>query len=354
MLTKKKWALFSLLTLCGGTIYKLPSLKDAFYIPMQEYFHLTNGQIGNAMSVNPFVTTVGFFLSIYFADKLPRRYTMSFSLIATGLLGVYLTTMPGYWGILFVWALFGVTCDMMNWPVLLKSVSRLGNSEQQGRLFGFFETGRGIVDTVVAFSALAVFTWFGSGLLGFKAGIWFYSLKAIAEAVADYIPDGSTIFITIGTTVEHVARALLNHNHLRIITNSLRVAHILYHNPRFEVMVPGGTLRSHNSGIIGPSAASFVADFRADYLVTSVGAIESDGALMEFDVNEANVVKTMMAHARNILLVADHTKYHASAAVEIGNVAQVTALFTDELPPAALKSRLQDSQIEIILPQEDA
>lgn len=74
--------------------------------------------------------------------------------------------------------------------------------------------------------------------------------KAIAEAVADYIPDGSTIFITIGTTVEHVARALLNHNHLRIITNSLRVAHILYHNPRFEVMVPGGTLRSHNSGII--------------------------------------------------------------------------------------------------------
>lgn len=52
--------------------------------------------------------------------------------------------------------------------------------------------------------------------------------RAIAEAIADYIPDGSTIFITIGTTVEHVARALLNHNHLRIITNSLRVAHILY------------------------------------------------------------------------------------------------------------------------------
>lgn len=64
MLTKKKWALFSLLTLCGGTIYKLPSLKDAFYIPMQEYFHLTNGQIGNAMSVNSFVTTIGFFQSI--------------------------------------------------------------------------------------------------------------------------------------------------------------------------------------------------------------------------------------------------------------------------------------------------
>lgn len=183
MLTKKKWAIFSLLTLCGGTIYKLPSLKDAFYIPMQDYFHLTNGQIGNAMSVNSVVTTIGFFLSIYFADRLPRRYTMSLSLIATGLLGIYLTTMPGYWGILFVWALFGVTCDMMNWPVLLKSVSRLGNSEQQGRLFGFFETGRGVVDTIIAFSALAIFTWFGSGFLGFKAGIWFYALIVIVVGI---------------------------------------------------------------------------------------------------------------------------------------------------------------------------
>lgn len=179
MLDKKRWAIFSLLVLCGGTIYKLPSLKDAFYVPMQEYFHLTNGQIGNAMSVNSIVTTIGFFLSIYFSDKLPRRLTMSFSLIATGLLGIYLSTMPGYWGILFVWALFGVTCDMLNWPVLLKSVSLLGNSSQQGRIFGFFETGRGVVDTVVAFSALAVFAWFGSGYLGFKMGILFYSGMAI-------------------------------------------------------------------------------------------------------------------------------------------------------------------------------
>ncbi|MCG6395475.1 MFS transporter, partial [Vibrio alginolyticus] len=72
-----------------------------------------------------------------------------------------------------------VTCDMLNWPVLLKSVSLLGNSSQQGRIFGFFETGRGVVDTVVAFSALAVFAWFGSGYLGFKMGILFYSGVAI-------------------------------------------------------------------------------------------------------------------------------------------------------------------------------
>lgn len=68
-------------------------------------------------------------------------------------------------------------------------------------------------------------------------------------------------------------------------------------------MVPGGTLRAHNGGIIGPGAVDFIEGFRADYLITSIGAIEHDGTLLEFDVNEALVARTMIKHARNTLLV---------------------------------------------------
>nr|WP_318384437.1 DeoR/GlpR family DNA-binding transcription regulator [uncultured Enterobacter sp.] len=182
-----------------------------------------------------------------------------------------------------------------------------------------------------------------------REALWTEEKKAIAEAIADYIPDSSTLFITIGTTVEHIARALLNHNHLRVITNSLRVAQILYKNSRFEVMVPGGTLRTHNGGIVGPTAAAFIEGFRADYLITSVGAIEPDGALLEFDVNEASVVKAMMAHSRHVLLAADHTKYHASAAVEIGHLRQLTALFTDAQPEEPLLSILKQQQVELVV-----
>ncbi|TAT60988.1 DeoR family transcriptional regulator, partial [Enterobacter cloacae] len=47
-------------------------------------------------------------------------------------------------------------------------------------------------------------------------------------------------------------------------------------------------------------------------------------------------------------LAADHTKYTASAAVEIGNVAQATALFTDELPGSALHNHLKFSKVEVV------
>lgn len=56
----------------------------------------------------------------------------------------------------------------------------------------------------------------------------------------------------------------------------------------------------------------------------------------------------MIAHSRHILLAADHTKYHASAAVEIGNIAQTTALFTDQRPGAGLQDILKSSQVELV------
>lgn len=173
--------------------------------------------------------------------------------------------------------------------------------------------------------------------------------QAIAEAIAHYLPDRCTVFLTIGTTVEAIARALLVRKNLRVITNSVRVAQILYKNPDLEVMVPGGTLRAHNGGIVGPATVNFIEGFRADYLITSVGAIENDGALLEFDVNEATVAKTMMEHARHTLVAADHTKFHTSAAVAIGNARNVSAFFTDEDPPAAFAQLLEQERIKLFV-----
>jgi hypothetical protein len=157
----------------------------------------------------------------------------------------------------------------------------------------------------------------------------------------------------VDSTVEAVARALSGRRDMRIITNSLRVAQILYKNTDLEVMVPGGTLRAHNGGIVGPGAVNYIAEFRADYLITSVGAIESDGTLLEFDVNEATVAKTMMSHARYTLLVADHTKFFASAAVSVGNASKVKAFFTDGQPPAAFSQLLEESKVELVIAEQE-
>ena len=75
---------------------------------------------------------------------------------------------------------------MIYWPVLLKSVRLLGDEHEQGRMFGFLEAGRGVVDTIVAFSALAVFVWLGSGEVGLRGAILFYSGMLIIIGIISY------------------------------------------------------------------------------------------------------------------------------------------------------------------------
>lgn len=173
--------------------------------------------------------------------------------------------------------------------------------------------------------------------------------QKIASAVAERIPDRSTIFLAGGTTVECVARALLARRDLRIITSCLRVAALLYQRQDFEVMVPGGSVRQQNSGLIGAIAQDFLQRFRADYYVGSVGAIDQAGMMLEFDFNEVAVMKVMMANSKYVYVAADHTKFHASASVELGLVSDIDALFTDALPLPPMQLLLAQQDVELVV-----
>jgi DeoR family glycerol-3-phosphate regulon repressor len=62
----------------------------------------------------------------------------------------------------------------------------------------------------------------------------------IARAVAQQVPNDCSLILNIGTTTEAIAKALLHHRGLRVITNNLNVAAILSGNPDCEVIVAGG------------------------------------------------------------------------------------------------------------------
>jgi DeoR/GlpR family transcriptional regulator of sugar metabolism len=173
--------------------------------------------------------------------------------------------------------------------------------------------------------------------------------RAIAQAIAARIADRSTVFLASGTTVEYVARAVDARNDLRIITTSLRVAGLLYARRDFDVMVPGGRLRPQNAGIVGPLAEEFLRGFRADTLVMSAGAVDADGTLLEYDINEVAVMRIMMANAKQVFLAVDHTKFHASVSVQLAGAAEIDALFTDAPPPAALAALLAQQEVEVVV-----
>ncbi len=171
----KKWISFGTLMLGAGTIYKLGFLKDAFYVPMQEFMGLSHTQIGTAMSVAGLITTFGFLASIYLTDRVSKKVMIPLSLIGICLCGIWLSTFPSYGIFLFIYCLLAVCADMLYWPTMLKTVRLLGDKDEQGRMFGIMEAGRGLMDTIVASSALAIFSACGSNAFGLKMAILFYA-----------------------------------------------------------------------------------------------------------------------------------------------------------------------------------
>lgn len=183
----RKWAALGSLLMGAGTVYKLYFATDVFYVQFQEIMKLSHTQIGVALSVAGFISQFGFLVSIYLADRFSKKVMIPAALVGTGLTGFYLATLPGWAGFLTAMCIFAIFADMLFWPIMLKTVRLLGGRDQQGRMFGILEAGRGLVDTLVAAGALSVFAWMGQGTGGFKAALVYYAVVVIAIGVAAYV-----------------------------------------------------------------------------------------------------------------------------------------------------------------------
>ncbi|HGN1861954.1 TPA: MFS transporter [Proteus mirabilis] len=181
-----KWGKLCFLILGGGTIFKLSSMKDVFYVPMQQDWGLSNTQIGFGFTIYAIIQTIGLFSSLYIADRFSKKILLPAGLIGVGLCGAYLSTLPPFTGYLIAFGAMAFFGEVVYWPVLLKSVRLLGNKEEQGRMFGFLEAGRGVVDVLVASGALYIFVLFGEGKAGMQAGLIYYTLATIIVGIITY------------------------------------------------------------------------------------------------------------------------------------------------------------------------
>ncbi|MBT9486480.1 MAG: DeoR family transcriptional regulator [Rubrivivax sp.] len=173
--------------------------------------------------------------------------------------------------------------------------------------------------------------------------------RRIARAVAAAVPDGSSLILNIGTTAEAVARALLQHRGLRVITNNLNVAALLSSNTACEVIVAGGLVRARDQGIVGEATVDFMRQFKVDIGLIGISGIEADGSLRDFDFREVKVARAIIEQSRQVWLAADHSKFNRPAMVELGRLTQIDRLFTDQPPPPPFGSLLADADIDCVV-----
>lgn len=175
--------------------------------------------------------------------------------------------------------------------------------------------------------------------------------KAIGKSAAELIPDNSSLLLNIGTTTEQVAHSLSHHRGLLVITNNINAIDIMKHFPNIELIIAGGQVRHSDGGIVGVAAVDFINQFKVDYAVIGVSAIDEDGSLLDYDFREVRVAQAILKNARHIILVADSMKFERNAPIRIGHISQISTLVTDRGLPGKLSDICKLNNVAIITAQ---
>lgn len=176
---------------------------------------------------------------------------------------------------------------------------------------------------------------------------------AIARACAAAIPENSSLIFNLGTTTEAVARELLGHRNITVVTNNMNVANTLAANPGCEIMVAGGALRRSDGGLVGDLTTQFFEQFKVDIAVIGASALDQDGDILDFDLAEVRVSKAIIRRARKVFLVCDHSKLDRSAPARLASLAEVTTLFTDQPLPPDLARKCEDWGTTVVVAAPD-
>ncbi|MBK1698130.1 DeoR/GlpR family DNA-binding transcription regulator [Rhodovibrio salinarum] len=177
--------------------------------------------------------------------------------------------------------------------------------------------------------------------------------RAIARKTAELIANGDSLMLDTGSTTAYVARALKDHTDLFVVTNSADIARTLANAKKGnKIYLAGGELRGDDGATFGQTAYDFVRRFRTRYAVISVGALHSDGGVMDFHLQEAEFCQTVLDQAAQVVAVADASKFRHQAPVKVCDLQRIDTLITDRRPPEPFLKRLRENEVRLLVADE--
>ena len=173
---------------------------------------------------------------------------------------------------------------------------------------------------------------------------------AIARAAAELVKPGSAVGISAGTTTAALARELVNVAELTVVTNSIPVADALYHTGRpDQTVVLTGGIRTPSDALAGPVAEAAIGSLNVDVLFLGVHGMSARTGFTTPNLMEAGTNRLLVAAARRLVVLADHTKWETVGIATIAPLEDADVLITDSGLPAEARSQLSERVGELVV-----
>lgn len=173
--------------------------------------------------------------------------------------------------------------------------------------------------------------------------------RIIAARAAREVRDGDSVMLDTGSTTTYLAQALRDHRDLLVTTNSVDIARTLATRNGNRVYMAGGELRADDGAALGPSATTFIAQFRVRVAFLSIAAIDPGDGYMDYHLTEAEFSRVVIERAERTVIVADRSKFGRRALVRVAGLGAVDLLITDAEPRPPFPRLLAEAGVEVAI-----
>ena len=156
----KKILTLILMIVSLNTIYVLPYLSYSYYTPLMEAMNLVGREAdyGRLLNFYGIANVILYLTGGWVADKFDAKKLLVFSMISTGVLGLWEATFPSYEMLFVIYVMFAVTTVLTYWSSSIKCINMIADSDEQGGMFGMLEAGRGICGLAVTSLFVVLFS----------------------------------------------------------------------------------------------------------------------------------------------------------------------------------------------------
>lgn len=173
--------------------------------------------------------------------------------------------------------------------------------------------------------------------------------EQIAAKAAEYVEDGDSIYIDIGTTTLLLAQKLKQRNKLTVITNSIPVAAELGNHPGAKVIMCGGEVRGEELALSGPLAIQSLQNIYIDKAFIGIGGLSIESGFTDYHIGESEIRKMMLAHAKERYALMDHSKAFITAFYKTASAQELDFVITDQQTHSNIVKYLTDNGVEVII-----
>ena len=171
--------------------------------------------------------------------------------------------------------------------------------------------------------------------------------EAIGAAAADLVEGGESIAIDASTTALLCSRWLRTRRELTVITNGIRLAAELAAVSGISVVMPGGRLRWEAFSLVGVWGDPVLQGANINTAFVGAVGLTVENGLTDVTEEEAAVKRAMVASARRVVALVDHTKWGRVAFATFCPMDQIDLVITDAAAPEEMVAAVRSLGVEV-------